>query len=63
MDDSRDCAEKMHATLAAQLALAGGYALLQLADGSYLITRWNLTKHCPDLQAVSQFVRRIGGGA
>lgn len=52
--------EKLRATLAAKLALAGGYVLLQLADGSFLISRWNLTKHCPDLQAVSVFCRQVG---
>ena len=52
--------EKVRAGLAAKLALAGGYCLLRLEDGSFLISRWNLTKHCPDLQAVATFARQVG---
>ena len=32
---------KQFATLRAQLALAGGYALLELTEGSYLVRRWD----------------------
>ena len=52
--------EKTRANLAAQLALAGGYALLDLADGSFVVTRWNLTRHCVDLQSVARFARQVG---
>ena len=54
-------AEKTRATLAAELALAGGYVLLQLADESWLVTRWNASWHCPDLQTVARFVRQVRG--
>ena len=53
-------AELAFATLAKQLALAGGYALLDLADGSYIVTKFNLTRHCVDLQAVAWFARQVG---
>lgn len=53
-------AEKARATLAAQLALAGGHVLLELADGSFMVTRWGQTRHCPDLHAVAQFARQLG---
>ena len=53
-------AELAFATLAKQLALAGGYALLDLADGSYIVTKFNLTRHCPDLQSVARFARQVG---
>ena len=52
--------EKLRATLAAQLALAGGFALLQLADGSWLVSRWNCTRHLADLNGVAQFARQVG---
>ena len=52
--------EKTRANLAAQLALAGGFVLLDLADGSFVVTRWNLTRHCVDLQAVARFARQVG---
>lgn len=52
---------KLRASLAAQLALAGGYALHTLTDGSYLVCSHRYTKHCPDLQAVAAFVKQIGG--
>ncbi|MDP1647415.1 MAG: hypothetical protein Q8M01_04340 [Rubrivivax sp.] len=55
-----DLTEKVRATLAAQLALAGGFVLLDLADGSYLVTRWNASRHCVDLQAVANFARQVG---
>jgi hypothetical protein len=46
-------------SLAARLALAG-YSLFRLADDSFLITRWNLSKPCPDLLAVAHFARLAG---
>lgn len=52
-------AEKARATLAAQLAIAGGYALLELADGSFIVTRFDLTRHCVDLQSAAKFGREL----
>jgi hypothetical protein len=50
---------KAFSSLAARLALAG-YSLFRLADDSFLITRWNLSKPCPDLFAVARFARLAG---
>jgi hypothetical protein len=52
---------KRFATLQALLALAGGFTLLELADGSYLVTRWNYCRPLADLRAVAAFVRQVGG--
>ena len=54
---------KRFATLRALLALAGGLTLLELADGSYLVTRWNYCRPLADLRAVAAFVRHVGGAA
>ena len=54
---------KRFATLQALLALAGGFTLLELADGSYLVTRWNCCRPLADLRAVAAFVRQMGGAA
>jgi len=53
------CLEKLKRTLQAELALAGGFALLELADGSFLVSRWNLSRPCPDLQAVRAFLDQV----
>lgn len=58
--DEPVCIEKLKATLRAKLALAGGYVLLDLADGSYLITRWNLTRPCKDLREVQAVAMQVG---
>lgn len=51
---------KAFATMAARLALAG-YSLHHLADGGYLVTRWNFSARLPSLHAVGQQVEQIGG--
>ena len=56
-------AAKVRANLAAQLALAGGWVLLDLADGSFLVSRWDRSRHCADLRAVAQFARQVGAAA
>lgn len=56
-DDSR---RKRAATLRAQLALAGGFELHELADGTFLARRWGLTRHLRDLAAVEAFARQVG---
>ena len=53
---------KAFATLSAQLALRG-YSLHELSDETFFITRWNLSRHVADLQAVARFARQIGGAA
>lgn len=55
-------ATKEQASLAAQCALAG-LSLHELADGSFLVSRWNLIKPLPDLQAVRAFLRQVTGVA
>jgi hypothetical protein len=47
-------------TLRAQLALAGGFELHELADGTFLVTRWDRARPLPDLRAVAEFVRLVG---
>jgi hypothetical protein len=54
---------KRFATLRALLALAGGFTLLELADGGYLVTRWNCCRPLADLRAVAAFVSQVGGAA
>jgi hypothetical protein len=51
--------EKVRATLAARLALAG-FVLLELADGTFLVSRWNLSRPCADLRAVAAFAEQVG---
>lgn len=54
-----DALRKSIATLTAHLALKG-FSLHELADGSYLVARWDRTLHCPDLHAVRAFCHRVG---
>ncbi len=53
------------AALRARLAVAG-YSLARVfpADGgapAFLVSRWNLLRELPNLDAVEQFLRQIGG--
>jgi hypothetical protein len=57
------CAEKARATLAAQLALAGGFMLHELASGAYLVSGQNVARQFPSLAAVGHFVEQIGGAS
>ena len=52
---------KQFATLRAELAILGGFTLLELADGSFLVTRWNCCGPLADMRAVAAFVRLVGG--
>ena len=61
--DQRADDGKRFATLRAELAILGNFTLLELADGSYLVTRWNCCKPLADLRAVAAFVRQVGGAA
>ena len=51
---------KAHATIAARFAMRG-YSLHQLADDTYLVTRWNLSRPCIDLYAVRRFLAQVEG--
>jgi hypothetical protein len=52
-----DC--KAVATLKASYAIAG-HAVHELADGGFLVCRFNLAKHCPDLRALAAFAKLVG---
>lgn len=56
VDDPR----KALAVLRAHAALCG-CGLHELSSGGYLLTRWGLAKELPDLRAVGDLLRRIGG--
>lgn len=62
-DAEADARRKLLDTTRAELALAGGYALHELADGTFLVTRWDRARPLPDLRAVAEFVRLVGGAA
>ena len=47
-------------TLAAKLALKG-FKVLDFRDGTFIVSKWNLTKPLADLRALAVFARRIGG--
>lgn len=49
---------KCQATLIAQFALRG-FEVQQVSDG-FMVKRWNLSKHCPDLSALATFSRQVG---
>ena len=46
----------------AQLA-SHGVSLFILHDGSFIASKWNLTRPLADLHAVANFARQIGGAA
>ena len=63
--DSRYCAGdaghgKALATMRARAALCG-CTLHEMADGTYLLGRWNYSRAVPCLRAVGDLLRRIGG--
>ena len=60
MGDAPHVVEKLRA---ARLALAGGYVLLQLADGTYLVSRWTGSRHCADLREVAASAEMVGAPA
>lgn len=53
-------ASKALPTMKARAALCG-CTLHELADGAYLVGRWNYTKAVPCLRAVGDLLRLIGG--
>lgn len=50
---------KALATLKAAYAMAG-HAVHELADGGYLVCKFNLAKHCPDVRALAAFAKQTG---
>jgi hypothetical protein len=50
--------EKRLASLIARMALAG-HSVHKLQDG-FLVTRWGMSRHCPDLAALIGFSRVLG---
>ena len=57
---SDGAAGKALATMQARAALCG-CTLLELADGGYLVGKWNYSKAVPCLRAVGDLLRQIGG--
>lgn len=51
-------AEKDLATLIAQMALAG-HSVHKLQDG-FIVTRWGMSRNCPDLATLVGFARQLG---
>lgn len=54
-----DGSRKRIASFKAAFAL-GGFAVHELAGGGFLVCRWNLSKHCPDLGALAGFAKQVG---
>jgi hypothetical protein len=53
------CNAKLTASLIAAFALTG-FAVHRLEGESFLVSRWNLTKHCPDLRTLLAFAKQVG---
>jgi hypothetical protein len=51
-------ADKAEATIFAGFALRG-FSVYKAADG-FLVNRWGLTRHCPDLETLSAFAKQVG---
>ena len=54
-----DGASKALATMKARAALCG-CTLIELADGEFLVARWNYSKAVPCLRAVGDMLRQMG---
>ena len=52
--------EKTVATITAKFALLG-HVVHKLTDGSFMVTRWSMSRYCPDVAALSAFLAVIGG--
>lgn len=57
-----DVDAKTVATLVARAAIAG-YQLVQLADGSFVASRWGMFRSLDHAAAVEAFLARVGAGA
>ena len=51
---------KALATMKARAALCG-CTLIEMADGKFLVARWNYSKAVPCLRAVGDLLRQTGG--
>jgi hypothetical protein len=56
--DAARAAQKGEATMFAAYALRG-FSVHKVPDG-YLVSRWGLTRHCPDLQTLTAFANQVG---
>ena len=54
-----DEGRKAFATAQARLALAG-FQLERMADGSFVVARWTMTRALADEAAVDAFMRQVG---
>ena len=50
---------KQLANLKAAFALAG-FAVHETASGGFLVSRWNLSRECADMDALTAFARQVG---
>ena len=55
-------ADKALATLKAQFALAG-HQVHEGSNDDFIVTRWGMSKHCPDIGALRRFARILGVSA
>lgn len=63
--NNQDCANgdgdgKALATMKARAALCG-CTLVEMADGEFLVARWNYSRALPCLRAVGDLLRQMGG--
>jgi len=56
---SADGSSKALATLKAQLALAG-HQVHEGSNNDFIVTRWGMSKHCPDIGSLRRFARIVG---
>lgn len=52
-------ADKRAATLQAQLALRG-HVVHRIQGGGFLVTRYNMHRHCGDVESLEAFARQVG---
>ncbi len=50
---------KGFATLQAKAAIAG-WQVVAMPDGSFVVSRWTLTRSLADLAALTKFLREVG---
>ena len=58
-DSRQDVDTKAFATLQARAALAG-FELVRMADGTFVVARWTMTRALVDVQAVERFLKQVG---
>lgn len=52
-------ARKAFANAQAKLAIAG-FQLERMADGSYVVAKWTMTRSLADMAAVETFMQQVG---